>query len=69
MTNPSAWGETDWRSGEAKLGLGACLVALGRREAGARLVREARETLRPHRAAQPALWRDVQAALAEVGGT
>ena len=51
------YGDADWRTAEARLGLGACLMALGEEREGGELARRAREALEPFRRAQPLLLR------------
>jgi tetratricopeptide (TPR) repeat protein len=58
----------DWRTGESELALGVCLHALGESVKAEPLLREAADTLRAHRRAQPRLASQAECALAQVRG-
>jgi tetratricopeptide (TPR) repeat protein len=62
------FGAADWRTAEARLALGLCLRALGRREEGAALVRAGRDALLPFRDRQPRLVQRADAAVLALAG-
>ncbi|HKT59352.1 MAG TPA: tetratricopeptide repeat protein, partial [Gemmatimonadales bacterium] len=61
------FGEADWRTAEARLGLGACLAALGRADEARLLLQQSRDALGPYRLAQPDLIRHAERALTALG--
>ncbi|HEX6105624.1 MAG TPA: hypothetical protein VFZ26_08580, partial [Gemmatimonadales bacterium] len=58
------FGETDWRTAEARLALGMCRQALGDAMPAAELIRASRRALQPYRTAQPGLTRQADSAAA-----
>ncbi|MEO6528172.1 MAG: serine/threonine-protein kinase [Gemmatimonadaceae bacterium] len=63
-TSLARYGKDHWRTAEARLALGECLVRSGQRARGERLLREADVVLQKLRSAQPRLARDAAAAMA-----
>jgi hypothetical protein len=63
------FGKDDWRTGEATLALGQCLLASGQRTRAEALIREADTTLQAHRRDQPRLALQAAHARAQLSGS
>ena len=61
------FGETHWRTGEARLALGTCLLKAGKKDRAEPLLRQAYTEIQPQKRAQPRLIARAERVMASAG--